>query len=40
MIRVSMTPKKTQDEIISELMWVDDLKAYGQTICRAEYLSA
>lgn len=33
MIRVSMTPKKTQDEIISELMWVDDLKAYGQIIC-------
>lgn len=33
MIRVSMTPKKTRQEILSELMWVDDLKAFKQTIC-------
>lgn len=33
MIRVSMTPKKTRGEIISEMMWVDDLKQFKQTIC-------
>ncbi len=33
MIRVSMTPKKTRQEILSELMWVDDLKQFKQTIC-------
>lgn len=33
MIRVSMAPKKTRQEILSELMWVDDLKAFKQTIC-------
>lgn len=33
MIRVSMTPKKSREEIISELMWVDDLKQFKQTIC-------
>lgn len=33
MIRVSMTPKKSRQEILSELMWVDDLKAFKQTIC-------
>jgi len=33
MIRVSITPKKTRQEIISELMWVDDLKQFKQTIC-------
>lgn len=33
MIRVSMTPKKTRKEILSELMWVDDLKQFKQTIC-------
>lgn len=33
MIRVSMTPKKTRQEIVSELMWVDDLKSFKQTIC-------
>lgn len=33
MIRVSMTPKKTRKEILSELLWVDDLKQFKQTIC-------
>ena len=33
MIRVSKTPKKTRKEILSELMWVDDLKQFKQTIC-------
>ncbi len=33
MIRVSITPKKSKAAIMSELMWVDDLKAYAQTIC-------
>lgn len=33
MIRVSMTPKKTRKEIVSELMWIDDLKLFKQTIC-------
>lgn len=33
MIRVSMTSKKTRAEILSELMWVDDLKQFKQTIC-------
>jgi len=33
MIRVSMTPRKTRAEILSEMMWVDDLKQFKQTIC-------
>lgn len=33
MIRVSVTPKKTRSEILSELMWLDDLKQFKQTIC-------
>ncbi|MBQ9930810.1 MAG: phosphotransferase [Firmicutes bacterium] len=33
MIRVSITAKKTRSEILSELMWVDDLKLFKQTIC-------
>lgn len=33
MIRVSITPKKSRAEILSELMWVDDLKQFKQTIC-------
>ncbi len=33
MIRVSMSPKKSRNEILSELMWVDDLKPFKQTIC-------
>ena len=33
MIRVSATAKKTRSEIMSELMWVDDLKLFKQTIC-------
>lgn len=33
MIRVSVTAKKTRKEIMSELMWVDDLKLFKQTIC-------
>lgn len=33
MIRVSATPKKTRKEIISELMWLDDLKQFKQTVC-------
>ena len=33
MIRVSATQKKTRAEILSELMWLDDLKQFKQTIC-------
>lgn len=33
MIRVSKMSKKTRKEILSELMWVDDLKQFKQTIC-------
>lgn len=33
MIRVSMAPKKSRAEVLSELMWVDDLKQFKQTIC-------
>lgn len=33
MIRVSATPKKTRKEILSELMWLDDLKQFKQTVC-------
>ena len=33
MIRVSVTPKKTRSEILSELMWLDDLKQFKQTVC-------
>lgn len=36
MIRVSMTPKKERREILSELMWVDDLKQFKKTICEPE----
>lgn len=33
MIRVSIAPKKTRSEILSELMWLDDLKAFKKTVC-------
>ncbi len=33
MIRVSMSPKKTRQEILSEMMWIDDLKAFKETVC-------
>lgn len=33
MIRVSATPKKTRSEIMSELLWLDDLKQFKQTVC-------
>lgn len=33
MLRVSMTPKKTRRDIMAEMMWVDDLKQFKQTIC-------
>ena len=33
MLRVSMTAQKSRAEILSELMWVDDLKQFKQTIC-------
>lgn len=33
MIRVSMTPRKTRRQILSELLWVDDLKSFKDTIC-------
>ena len=33
MIRVTATPKKTRSEILSELMWLDDLKQFKQTVC-------
>lgn len=37
MIRVSMSPKKTRKEILSELIWVDDLKQFKQTICEPSH---
>lgn len=33
MIRVSVTPKKTRAEIMSELVCLDDLKQFKQTVC-------
>ena len=33
MLRVSITAQKSRAEILSELMWVDDLKQFKQTIC-------
>lgn len=33
MIRVSATPKKSRGEILSELMWLDDLKQFKKTVC-------
>ena len=33
MIRVSATQKKTRSEIMSELMWLDDLKQFKETVC-------
>lgn len=33
MIRVSVTQRRTRQEILSELLWVDDLKAFKETIC-------
>ena len=33
MLRVSATPKKTRAEVLSELMWLDDLKQFKQTVC-------
>lgn len=33
MIRISAAPKKTRSEIMSELMWLDDLKQFKQTVC-------
>ena len=33
MIRASLAPKKTRSEILSELMWLDDLKQFKQTVC-------
>ena len=33
MIRVSTAPKKTRTEILSELMWLDDLKQFKETVC-------
>lgn len=33
MIRVSAIPKKTRAEILSELIWLDDLKQFKQTVC-------
>ena len=33
MIRVSITQKKTRAEVLSELMWLDDLKQFKQTVC-------
>ena len=33
MIRVSTTQQKTRSEILSELMWLDDLKQFKQTVC-------
>ena len=33
MLRVSITAQKSRAEILSELVWVDDLKQFKQTIC-------
>lgn len=33
MIRVSAAPKKTRKEILSELLWLDDLKQFKDTVC-------
>lgn len=33
MIRVSITPRKTRREILSEIMWLDDVKSFAATIC-------
>lgn len=33
MLRVSLTGKKTRSEIMSELMWLDDLKLFKKTVC-------
>ena len=33
MIRVSVAPQKSRSEILSELMWLDDLKQFKQTVC-------
>lgn len=33
MIRVSIASQKTRREILSELMWLDDLKSFSSTIC-------
>ena len=33
MIRCQHDTEKTRKEILSELMWVDDLKQFKQTIC-------
>lgn len=33
MIRVSTTQKKTRQEILSELIWLDDLKQFKNTVC-------
>ena len=33
MIRVSVTPQKSRSEILSELMWLDDLKQFKKTVC-------
>lgn len=36
MIRVSVTQRRTRQEILSELLWVDDLKTFKETICEPE----
>lgn len=36
MIRVSMTAKKTRQEIMAEMLWVDDLKQFKQTVCEPD----
>lgn len=33
MVRVSATQKKTRSELLSELMWLDDLKQFKKTVC-------
>lgn len=33
MLRVSIRPKRSRAELLSELMWVDDLKQFKETIC-------
>ena len=33
MVRVSIGSSKSREEALSEVMWVDDLKQFGETIC-------
>lgn len=36
MLRVCMTARKTRREVMAEMLWVDDLKQFKQTICEPD----